>query len=160
MLFRSQAIPPQNTHEHVEQNGGRLPVVLPRGKPVFSLPSQLSWLCLRCSRTAIICTVLFGFALALFVALKAMYCKGEGGEGYGLVRDLEAVHAEAESKPENARPGMVSTMLLLVVATSLILHSISWSVADPFVDFSVETLEELGVGESFNVQGAVGQLQS
>merc|ERR1719362_2053799 len=42
-IEEQQAIPPQNTHEHVEQNGGRLPVVLPRGKPVFSLPSQLSW---------------------------------------------------------------------------------------------------------------------
>lgn len=46
------------------------------------------------------------------------------------------------------------------MAVLLIAHGLVWSVFDPFGNFSRETLERIGAPESFNVEGAVKQLQS
>ena len=78
-IQEQQAIPTVTPDEHAEQDDKRLPVVLPWGQPVyaFSLPSQLSWLCLRCSNAIMLCAVSCGVALALFAALRTICCDPE-----------------------------------------------------------------------------------
>ena len=157
-IQEQQAIPTVTPDEHAEQDGKRLPVVLPWGQPVyaFSLPSQLSWLCLRCSNAIMLCAVSCGVALALFAALRTICCDPEV-QPYA---PLAPEDSRAVARQGGARSRLISTLLIDLVALLLVFHSIFWSIADPFMDFSVESLTELGVGESLNVRGAVGQLQS